>query len=177
MAQTSQWSPHRRRASGPADDLDRRRTHLDPLLVRGPGAFLVAAQQVVGVPLLGVVVLDVAGVLVAHGHEPALVTAFREDQALQPRVFAGVAHGLQQPGRLRLRDEHAALGQVQHRLVEQLDLRGAGLRGLGGVFPGLLRIRRALGVGGGGGHGGHGGGQNEASQRGGKTVQHGGSSL
>jgi hypothetical protein len=105
------------------------------------GAFAQAVQQFVDVPVLGVVVLDVAGLVEIDGDDPIVIVALGHHHAQQGRILA-VAVGRHQPVRLQARHEEHGFGQMHDRLLAQFDVGGpflgSGEGGLGGRFDFLL---------------------------------------
>src|SRR5258706_10348166 len=114
------------RALDPSDDLDLGNAALLALDIRFARALLDAGEELVGLPIPGVVVLDEARRDVPHGDEPVFLRE-RKDRAdeIRPRP---VAHRAQDLHRFALRNEDEALRQVEGGLVDDLHVGGTFLR-------------------------------------------------
>ena len=121
----------------PARDLDGVDAQLLALHVGRLGAVLQALQQLVRVPLLRFVVLDVAGVLVVQAHEVLVVIRQREDQADEAAIGL-VAHDAHEGGGLLRRHVAEAIGHRQGRLVAERDRGRPPDHGGHGRIPGHL---------------------------------------
>ena len=116
------------------------------MLVRRLGAILQALQQLIGIPFLGVVVLDVPGGLVVDGHEPVRVLGLRKDQADEALVGLVAEHV--HDGRAFLRRHETVAGrQRELRLVFELHAVRAVHHRSHRCFPGGLGRGVAFGFG------------------------------
>jgi len=97
-------------------------------LVHRFGAGFKTLEKFFRVPVLGVVVLDEAGIDPACDHEPAAIVCgeYQTQQALARTVAHGSEH---RPG-LRHRDEDLPGGEAKDRLVRELHFRRSGSRDL-----------------------------------------------
>jgi hypothetical protein len=109
-----------RGALDPARHLNFADAHFAAMLVARLGAVFQVLQQLVGIPVLGVVIFDVAGRLVIHRHEPARLLGFREDQADETLVGL-IAEHVHDGGAFLRRHESVAGRQRELSLIFERD--------------------------------------------------------
>src|SRR5215470_3491145 len=103
----------------PAENFQFREAAGNAILVRLSGSVLEVLQKFVGVPLLGVVVLDIA-LFDKAGHNDPLIAGLRSDNEADEcrvRVADGVAERPQHPCAFGLGDEEMAVRKFKDGLI------------------------------------------------------------
>ena len=129
----------------PSDHLQLRESARDAVLVRLLDPIPDTRQQFVGIPVLGVVILDIAPLDVADHHDPLIVLMGADDQADKDRFIDNVAERTQHARAFGLRHEEKMRRKLQRGLVNQRNVGRALFPGRAGGLPCRHQFRLARG--------------------------------